>query len=596
LLISASYIKDLARATLGEIPLTLVIEGGEVLDVFTGEIIRADVGVFRDRVVAVGDSSRFKISASTTVLKASGRYIVPGLMDAHMHVESTLLIPPRLAEILIPHGVTSLFIDPHEVANVSGVEGINALLKMTEGVPLRFFIEVPSRVPTAPGLETSGGYLGPEEVREYLRREEAVSLGELNYQNLLSLKDEYLEKVASALNLGKVVNGHLPGLTGRLLDASLAAGVMDDHESISFEEALEKARKGCSVMVREGTSERNLEDIVSGIVSSGLSDLRSFMFCTDDKHPEDIVNEGHIDYSVRKSIELGLDPVKAYQMATINIAEHFRLDHLLGAVAPHRKADILIIKDLRRVGVEAVVFDGIPVLLNGELLYTPPEKIEIPEPVKDSVRVGDRLRPEDLVIRVSPSAKEALVRVMGVIPGQILVKELIEWVKASEGILASDPSRDLLHIAVVERHEASGRVGKAFVKGFGIKEGAIASSVAHDHHNIVVVGTNAKDMYVAVRHLEAIGGGFTAVMHGEPIASLQLEFAGLMSTKPAGEVIGGLRKLNALVRDVMGSTLKSPFMQLEFITLPTVPELGLTDKGLIDSRKYRLISPVIEVR
>lgn len=591
-----SYIRDLVKAALGETPLTLVIEGGEVLDVLTGEVVRADVGVFRDRVVAVGDSSRFRISSSTTVLKAFGKYVVPGLMDAHMHVESTLLTPPRLAEILIPHGVTSLFIDPHEVANVAGVEGIDSLLKMTEGVPLRFFIEVPSRVPTAPGLETSGGYLGPEEVRQYLMRDEAVSLGELNYQNLLSLKDEYLEKVASALSVRKVVNGHLPGLKGRLLDASLAAGVMDDHECVSFEEALEKVRKGCSVMVREGTSEKNLDEIVSGIVSSGLRDLRWFMYCTDDKHPEDIVGEGHIDYSVRRSIELGLDPVKAYQLATINIAEHFRLDHLLGSVAPHRKADILIIEDLERVEVETVVFDGRPSMVEGRLLYTPPEEIEVPESVKDSVKVGERLKPEDLVIRVSPTAREALVRVMGVVPGQIIVKELREWVGASDGVLTSDPGRDLLHIAVVERHSASGRVGKAFVKGFGIKEGAIASSVAHDHHNVVVVGADVRDMYVAVKHLEGIGGGFTAVMHGEPVQSLRLEFGGLMTTRPAGEVIEGLSRLNTLVRDVMGSGLRSPFMQLEFITLPTVPELGLTDKGLIDSREYRVVSPVIEVR
>ncbi|RLG80970.1 MAG: adenine deaminase, partial [Thermoprotei archaeon] len=339
---------NLMRAGSGHISPTLKLVNGYVIDVFSSNIIKADVMVFKDRVVAIGSEEDYPTSQSTKVVDVSGKYLAPGFMDAHIHIESTLLIPAQLAKILIPHGVTSLFADPHEIGNVLGVKGIKLLLKLTEGIPLRVFIEVPSRVPTAPGLETSGAVLGVEEVGELLDLPESVSLGELNYQNLLSGREEYFQKIAAALSRGKVANGHLAMLKGVELNAALAAGLMDDHESVSAEEAMEKVVRGAAVFVREGTSERNLEDIIKGVLGR-VRDFRRFMFCTDDKHPEDIVREGHIDYNVRKAVELGVDPVVAIQMATYNIATHFRVDHLVGAVAPHRKADIVVISNIDKV-------------------------------------------------------------------------------------------------------------------------------------------------------------------------------------------------------------------------------------------------------
>jgi len=584
----------LMRAALGELAPTLKIVNGFVIDVFSGNIIKTDVIIYKDRIVALGDAKDYPTSQNTKVIDVNGAYIAPGFMDAHIHIESTLLVPAQLAKILIPHGVTSLFADPHEIANVLGVKGIKLLLEMTKDVPLRIFIEVPSRVPTAPGLETSGAVLGVKEVDEIFKLPEAISLGELNYQNLLSGKMEYFEKIAIALQHNKIVNGHLAMLAGKELNASLAAGLMDDHECISADEAIDKVMKGCGILVREGTSERNLKDIISGTLGK-LKDYRKFMFCTDDKHPEDIINEGHIDYNIKKAIELGLDPVIAIQMATINIASHFRVDHLIGAVAPHRKADLVVIRDLEKLTIDTVIFDGKVVFHKGELLYKP-VKVEIPELARNTININPNLSSNDLIIKVEKPAKKALVRVIDIVPGQIITKEAREWLPIKNDYIVADIEKDILHIAVVDRHKATKSIGKSFVRGFGLKAGAIASSVAHDHHNIVVVGTNADDMLMAVKHLKTIRGGFVAIKDGKVVGDLPLQFAGLMSIEPAENVINGLERLNQLVREKLGAKLDAPFMQLEFITLPTVPELGLTNKGLIDATEYKIIEPLIELK
>ncbi len=527
------------------------------------------------------------------VFDAGGAYAVPGLMDAHIHIESTMLLPAELAKLLVPRGVTSLFADPHELSNVLGVEGVEALLRLSSNVPLRVFIEVPSRVPTAPGLETTGAVLGIREVERLLQTRNSASLGELNYQNLFSLREEYLRKIEAALRTGKVVNGHAPMLEGREIDAVAAAGIMDDHESVAGEEALEKLRRGIAVMVREGTSERNADELISYLIRR-LRDFSNVLFCTDDKHPEDIMEEGHIDYIVRKAVALGMDPVDAVLAATYNIARHFRLDHVIGAIAPGRYADIVLVRDLRSFEVKATFFGGEPVYADGKLLWRP-DKIEIPETYLRTIKLRPGLKPEDLIIKVEPKDGTAVAKVIEIIPSQIINREIRIKLSVRNHIVLSDPSRDIASIAVVERHGKGGNIGKAFIKGFGLQKGAIASSVAHDHHNIVVVGHDPEDMLHAVKHLEEIGGGFTAVLNGQVLADVPLPFAGLLSLKSAEEVIEELRTINEAVKARLGCSIKSPFMQLEFITLPTVPELGLTDKGLIDVKNYSIIDPIINV-
>ncbi len=579
------------QAALGEIPLDLVLSGGNVVDVYSGTTFEADVAVYRDRIVGIG---RYDGVACKRRLDVSGRYLIPGLIDAHMHIESTMLTPQALAEILVPRGVTTILADPHEIANVMGVKGIQLLLSMAEEAPLRVFVQVPSRVPTAPGLEDSGASLGIAETQTLLSLEGAVSLGELNFQHVLSLGREYLEKISLAESSSKLTNGHMPGLLGRELNACLAAGLRDDHECVTQEEALERLRRGCAVMVREGTSERNLEDILAGMEGK-IADTRGLLFCTDDKHPSDILREGHIDFNVRKAIEIGIDPIKALQMATINTATHFRLDHEIGVLAPGRKADVVVVENLRTLQVSTVVFDGRVVYREGMMLYSA-KTPEVPEWALKTVRVSPDLSKEDLMIKVPDGTSEALVRVINVIPGQIINRETREWVKVKDGFLASDPSRDLLHIAVVDRHRATKQVGRAFVRGFGLIEGAIASSVAHDHHNIVVVGVDLEDMLRAVSRLAEIGGGFVAVRSGGVIAELPLPLGGLISLSSASEVVNSLDRLSETVRLELGCSLDSPFMQLEFVTLPTVPDLGITNKGLVDARRFELVDPIVTTR
>lgn len=579
------------QAALGEIPLDLVLSGGIVVDVYSGTTFEADVAIYRDRIVGIG---RYDGVNCKRRLDVSGRYLIPGLIDAHMHIESTMLTPQALAEILIPRGVTAILADPHEIANVMGVKGIQLLLSMAREAPLRVFVQVPSRVPTAPGLEDSGAFLGMAETQKLLSLEGVVSLGELNFQHVLSLGREYLEKISLAESASKPVNGHMPGLLGRELNACLAAGLRDDHECVTQEEALEKLRRGCAVMVREGTSERNLEDILAGIEGK-LADTRGLLLCTDDKHPSDILREGHIDFNVRKAIEVGIDPIEAIQMATINTATHFRLDHEIGVLAPGREADVVVVEDIRTLQVSTVVFDGQLLYREGKMLYSA-KAPEVPEWALKTVRVSPDLSKEDLMIKAPDGTSEALVRVINLIPGQIINRETREWVKATDGFLASDPSRDLLHIAVVDRHRATRQVGKAFVRGFGLKKGAIASSVAHDHHNIVVVGVNPADMLCAVRRLAETGGGFVAVRSGNVLAELALPLGGLISLQSAGEVVNSLDKLNETAMRELGCSLESPSMQLEFVTLPTVPELGLTNRGLVNATKFKLVEPVISVK
>jgi len=586
---SVDELIELGEAALGLRKSTLAITNVNIVDVYTGTINEGTILIYKDRVVGIVNGS-FK---AQKIFDGGGKYAIPGLMDAHMHIESTMLLPTELSKLLIPHGVTSIFADPHEIANVLGVRGIKLLLELANKSLVRVFIEVPSRVPTAPQLEDTGSSLGINETLDLLSLDNSVSLGELNYQNVLGEnKTFYLEKILLADYLGKIVNGHMAGVSTETLNVLGSLGLLDDHETLDCFEAVERLKRGIAVMVREGSTERNLENIIKDIIK--IPDKRKILMCTDDKHPKDILYEGHIDYSVRKAIELGMDPIEAIQTATINIAQHFGIDSYVGAIAPLRKADIVLVNSLEELSISNVFFDGKHVFAYGKLLVELP-KPNIPKWTLKTIKISKELRSEDLVLKAPISEGSVKVRVMGVVEDQIVVKELSYWLSVKDGFILPDLENDVLHIAVVERHRGLKSVGKAFVKGFGLKKGAIASSVAHDHHNIVVVGVNAEEMYAAVKYLEKYGGGFVVVENRSLRAIVDLPFAGLLSLDTAEEVIEKLEKANVEARR-LGCKLKSPFMQLEFITLPTVPELGLTNKGLVDSRNYRVIDPIIEYK
>lgn len=576
------------RVALGEERADLHITNLQILDVFTDTVYPGEIVIKNGRIVAINPSWQVK---AEHVFDGGGRYAVPGFMDAHIHIEPTLLTPQALASVIVPWGTTVLFVDAMEIANVAGIKGLEALLSNIEELPYRIYLEVPSRVPTAPGLETTGGVLGVAEVEELLKSSLAASLGELDPSKILGVREEYLAKVVSARANGKVANGHAIGLTWDKLNVYAAAGLSDDHESVVYEELFERLRLGIKAFIREGSTERNVEALVKGVVEHNLP-TENLMFCTDDKHVTDIAREGHISYNIQKSIDLGLDPVKAIKMATINTAKHFHLDHLVGALTPGRYADFLLLDDLKTIKPVYVFKEG-QIVAQGGRLTREVGGFQFPEFLNKTVKLAPDFKPSDFALPAGGDS--AKVNVINLYPDQIINYGTQEWLKIEAGQVQPDPARDILKLAVVERYGQNGQVGVGFVRGFKLKSGALASSVAHDHHNIVLVGTNDQDMYLAAREIAKHQGGFAAVRDGQLLGVLPLPIGGLMSPLPADQVMEQLLQINEAARS-LGCDLPAPFMTLSFISLPTVPELGLTDHGLIDVLEHRVIKTVLETR
>ncbi|MBN1267875.1 MAG: adenine deaminase [Anaerolineales bacterium] len=574
---------SLVRAAMGQEPFDLIIRNVKVLNVVSGELLPGVLGIKHGRIVT---TQAAKDAETKNEYDGGGRFAVPGLIDTHVHVDSTLVTPEGLAELIVPAGTTCLLADPMEIANVAGIEGLKALLQAAEDLPYHIFVEVSSRVPTAPGLETTGGVLGLEEVKELLAWPQSVSLGELDPSKVLGLREEYFAKIQAAWELNKIANGHAIGLEGAGLDAYACAGLADDHECVTFEEARDRVRRGLAVLIREGSTERNLEALIKGLVKHG-SELASWMFCTDDKHPDDIKREGHIDWMVRQAVALGLEPLHAVQLATINAARHFRLEQEIGSLTPGRWADIILVSDLNDFQPQEVFFKGKLVANKGRLL----EKVPVssyPDWLRHTVKVGRGRQGDHFALHSKGDSAE--VRVIELFPDQIINREGRASLPVVDGCVQNDVANDVLKLSVVERHGKTGTIGTAFVHGFGLKQGALASSVSHDHHNIVIVGTNDDDMAACVRAVEETQGGMVAVLDGELLGRVELPLGGLLSEKPVDKVISELERLNESVRGQLGGVLPAPMMTLSFISLPTVPELGLTDLGLVDVLGHKLIS------
>lgn len=574
------------NAAMGNNELDLILRNVRLVNVYTNEIYKADIGIFNKKIVSINPADDVR---AREVVECNSAYAVPGFIDGHVHIETTLLTPEALGEVIVPWGTTTMCVDPMEIANVSGMEGLLALVEDSENLPFRLFLEVPSRVPTAPGLETTGGVLGVEEVDKLLHLDVAVSLGELDPSKILGIREEYLEKISSSLNLGKICNGHAIGLGERELNVYAAGQLSDDHESVTYQELLERLRLGIKALVREGSSERNVEELISGVVEKKLS-TENLMYCTDDKHVNDIFKEGHISYNIQKSIDLGLDPIDAIKIATINTAKHFRIEHKIGSLSPGRFADIVLLEDLRKIKPIMVLKDG--KILFDKDGYKGCEKKSYPEKLFNTITLSKNFGSSKFAIKVE--GKRASCRIIDLVKDQIINKQMIEWMNIEDGEIRADIDRDILKLSVVERYGKNGRVSNGLVHGFGLKKGALASSVSHDHHNIVVVGTNDIDMEIAVREIERMQGGFVATSGGKVLDALPLPLCGLMTTLPALEVMDLVEKLNENVR-TLGCSMNAPFMSLSFISLPTVPELGLTDFGLIDVLKHKIVDLVTEV-
>ena len=579
-------IKGLIETGLGRYPCDLKLANVRLVNVFSGEVYPTDIYIKGKRIVSIDPEAG--LTAERTI-DCGGQYAMPGLIDSHMHFESTMLSPEALANIVVPKGTTTLCADLMEIANVAGEAGLRATLASLERLPYRMLIEVSSRVPTAPGLETNGAVLGVEEVERIMAWDESVALGELDPSKILMVRDEYLEKVEKTLARRKIVNGHAIGRMGQELNVYASAGISDDHECVEPEELLARLRMGMRVLVREGSTERNVDTLMKGVLDMGLS-CENLCFCTDDKHATEILEEGHINYNVNRSIQLGVDPMSAIQMATINAARHFRVDDEIGSITPGRLADIILSPSMENVQPSLVLFEGKPVAENGEML----ELCQVetyPDWIKDTVHLKRPITAE--VFRAEAQGETARVNVIELIDKQIINKWIVTDLPVADGAIGIDLAQDISKLAVVERYGKTGGVGVGFVKGFTIQRGAMAYSMSHDHHNIVVVGCNDADMALAVNEVARLHGGLAVALDGEILNSMPLPIGGLMSEEPAAVVMELLDGMNDAARKT-GCTLPAPFMTLSFISLPTVPELGITDLGLVDVLQHKLIPLLAE--
>lgn len=566
---------DLLAVSRGDAPADLAIAGARVVNVFSGEILTGTLLLHGHRIAAVlPEGARF--DAARTI-DAGGAYAAPGFIDAHMHVESSMLLPHEFARLACAHGTTSAIFDPHEIANVLGIPGIRALMDDSVGAALRCYFALSSCVPSC-HLETSGARLEAADLRPLFDDPRVVGLAEMmNFPGAVNADAGVLAKVNLGLSHG-VVDGHAPGLRGRSLQAYLAAGISSDHECTSAGEAQEKLRLGMQIFIREGSAARNLEALAPLISPSNAA---RFCFCTDDRHPADLRDQGHIDHVVRKAIGLGVDPVAALTIASLNTARHYRLP-FRGGLAPGWIADIVLFHDLRDPAPTLVISEGRVVACDGVCTLDGdgqrPRAGDIP---RAPVRLPTGFDASRLVIRAGAPGPAALLRIIGMDPHQIVTSELRLPPSVQQGCYVADPSRDIAKLAVIERHRGSGAIGLGFVHGFGLLRGAIASTVGHDAHNLAVLGVSDDDMVVAARALAEVGGGLCAVLDGRVLATLPLPVAGLMSDQPAGVVIAGQRRVLDAARS-LGIPHEDPFMPLSFLPLPVIPALKLSDQGLID--------------
>lgn len=575
-------IKNTIETGLGMHDCDLKLENVKLVNVYSGEIYPTDIYIKNKRVVSI--EPRIELKAKETI-DCKGQYAIPGLIDTHMHFETTMLSPEALTTLVVPKGTTTLCADLMEIANVAGEDGLRAMLESINKLPCRMILEVPSRVPTAPGLETTGAILGPEEVRRIMDWDESISLGELDPSKILFVKDEYIQKVAETLAKRKIVNGHAIGRKGQELNVYASSGICDDHECVDYQEMLDRIRLGMFVLVREGSTERNLDTLIGGAVEHSMS-TENLCFCTDDKHPNEIAEEGHINYNVRRAIELGLSPMDAIKIGTINAAKHFRLEDEIGSITPGRLADILLLPDLNTVTPSAVLFEG-SIVAKDDALLKEPEIPDYPVWILDTVHLKNPITAESFRVKTEKNGKTK-VHVIEMIPRQIINNWIQSELPVENGEIQRDLGNDILKLAVVERYGKTGGVGVGFIKGFQLENGALAFSTSHDHHNIVCIGTNDEDMAVAVNELARIHGGGAVALNGKVVDSMSLPIGGLISNKPAKEVMAEIDRLNHSAESI-GCVLPAPFMALSFISLPTVPELGLTDMGLVDVLKHCLI-------
>jgi adenine deaminase len=583
----AEVTQQLVATATGKVPADTVIQGGKVVNVFTGEILFWDIAIKDDRIAIVGDVNH-TIGPSTQVIDASGYYLSPGFLDGHVHVESSMVTVTQFARAVIPLGTTGIFMDPHEIANVLGMDGVRLMVEEGMQLPLKVMSTMPSCVPAAPGFEDAGAVFGPEEIATAMEWPGICGLGEMmSFPGVLAGDPQVHGELKATLEAGKPITGHysMPG-DFQGVAAYTAAGIRSDHEAVLKEDALNRLRLGMYTKMREGSAWHDVAATVKSLTETGI-DSRRAVLVSDDVHPETLLTTGHLNHVVRRAISEGLNPIRAIQAVTINTAECFRVDQELGAIAPGRFADILFIRDLAKVEIEKVMIDGQIIASNGKLLVDLPA-VTYPEFARSSVHLKEPLTPDHFRIAAPAASTTARIRAMEIIEASVLTKHLTTELPVIDGRLEASLPLDLAKAAVVERHGKNESIGFGFVKGFGLQNGAVASTVAHDSHNLLIVGMNDKDMATAGNTLAESGGGMVAVRDGKVLALIPLPIAGLMSDHPVEEVAEQLSKVHQAWKD-LGCSLVSPFMTMALLSLQVLPELRLTNRGLVDTVQFRFV-------
>lgn len=567
-------IKDIVPVALGKTKADVLLKNAKIVNIFSGAIEESNIALFRKRIAGIGDYSQ-----AEKIIDLQGRFIVPGFIDAHLHIESSMASPREFARAVLSRGTTTVVADPHEITNVLGTEGLEYMIKSTEGIPLNVYIAIPSAVPST-NMETSGDRLGPEDmvsfIDKYPRR--IIALGEvMNYPGVLDTDNELIAKIEILRHEYKKIDGHAPGLSGRELNAYIDGFIRSDHESTTAQEAYEKVARGMQVFIREGTAAKNLEALLKAVDEKNS---RFFSFCTDDRDPADIINEGHIDFLVRKAIQSGLDPVTAVRMATINSAMHYNL-RSMGAIAPGYKADMVVLDDLETLAINMVIKDS-EVVVKENRFMTSLEGVHtnLPDTI-GKVRLG-YFSPKTMEI----PARSSVIRVIGVRQGDLYTDSLEMNATIENGCAVADPARDLVKVVIFDRHHGR-HVSHGFVHGFGITKGAIATTIGHDAHNLSVLGLNDEDMAAAVTRIKQLNGGIVCVMNGNILAELPLPIAGLMSNLRLETVVEQLEYLKTAIGRL--GTDKDILMILHFIQLAVIPELKITDIGLVNVIKQTVV-------
>ncbi|WP_233711176.1 adenine deaminase [Lederbergia citrisecunda] len=583
--------QQLSKVARGIEKADLVIKNGTLVNVFSGELLEnMDVAVSQGRIAYIGNADH-TIGKQTKVIDVNHKYITPGLLDGHMHVESTMLSVTEFAKAALPKGTTGIFMDPHEIANVFGVEGVRLMHEEGQQLPLKVFTTFPSCVPATTDFEDAGASLGVEDIKAGLQWENVAGLGEvMNFPGVVFGDPLMIGEIEETIKANKTVTGHFPADDSHMLQAYIAAGVTSDHETVTREQGLEKVRLGMHLMIREGSAWHDVKEVIK-VVTEDKVNTDNISLVTDDVYPQTLIEQGHLNHVVRRAIEEGVDPVTAIQMATINVARYFKLDQDLGAIAPGKYADILIIEDLHKVEPVIVITDGEVVFDNGNLVKQFPT-FTYPDHVRNSINLKSELTPKDFLLK-SNAEETTDVNVIKIIENSARTEKMTSSLQVVDGVIQPDVEKDILQLACIERHHATGQISLGFAHGFQLKKGAVASTVAHDSHNLLVMGTNPEDMAFAANELAKMGGGMIVVENQKVLAKVSMRIAGLMSDQPLETVVKEVQQLEQAWKEI-GCPIHAPFMTFSLIALPVIPEIRISNRGIVDVTEFKLIETEIK--